>query len=312
VALLLFAAAAVGCTDPGSRGFDTGTNGIWVGHKWYSGREVRSGAPVDPAEIAPLVVRLRAARIRYLYVHVGPARSDGFVEDSAAPLFSELKRAYPEGVFLAWLGARVEKVELDSAEWRANVVTQNEHLRAEGFDGVHFNLEPLRDAEPGYLDLLAEVRTRMGGSWLISQATPRSAVFGIPLGSWRGSWSAAFYRSTMHFSDQTVLMAYDSNLPFQWAYVAFVSDQTRRLTRWACEAVDHELLIGIPTYQDHPLDPSSEIETVPNAARGVRSGLATFSQRPRCFAGVSLYSNWVTDDSEWSEFERHWLNPVPD
>ncbi|MFP8878547.1 MAG: hypothetical protein VCE43_03325 [Myxococcota bacterium] len=301
-------------SDPvGSTSFDTGTNGLWIGHKWYTGREVRTGDSVPPEDIARLVERMRSANIRYVFVHVGPARADGDIEDSAAPLFVQLRQAYPEGVFLAWLGARRERVALDQATWRSNIATQNERLRAEGFDGVHFNLEPLRDAEPGYLELLAAVREQMGDEWFISQATPRSALFGMPLaGIGRNFWSAGFYRATMEFANQSVLMAYDTNLGFERFYVAFVRDQTRRLAQWACAARSHELLIGIPAYQDAPNDPASRVENIRNASRGVRSALESLPERPKCFGGVSVYANWVTDDAEWSDFEKHWANPIAD
>ncbi|MFV1978196.1 MAG: hypothetical protein ACC649_02475, partial [Myxococcota bacterium] len=92
--------------------FDAATNGIWVGHRWYTGREVRTGDPVPESEIDALVERLRSKGIRTLYVHAGPLLDDGSIEDSADPLFAALRSAYPEGVFLAWLGARIEEVRL--------------------------------------------------------------------------------------------------------------------------------------------------------------------------------------------------------
>ena len=160
-----------------------------------------------------------------LYVHAGPLLDDGSIEDSADPLFAALRSAYPEGVFLAWLGARIEKVRLGEDEWRRAVVGVVERLAEEGFDGVHFNLEPIRDGHPGYLELLSQVRASMGDAWTISQATPRSAPFGISVGPLRKNfWSGAFYRATMDIADQTVLMAYDTNLPLRVAYAASSSE----------------------------------------------------------------------------------------
>jgi hypothetical protein len=294
----------------GSASFDTGANGLWIGHKWYTGREVRTGDPVPPEEMASLIQRLRAAHVRYVFVHVGPARAGGDTEDSAAPLFEQLRAAYPEGVFLAWLGARLDRIALDQPAWRSNVASQNETLRTEGFDGVHFNIEPLKDAEPGYLELLATVRSRMGDEWIISQATPPSTLLGLPLaGIGPSFWSAGFYRATMEIANQTVLMAYHANLRFGPLYVAFVRDQTRRLARWACAARDHQLLIGIPAFQDAPNDPVSQAEDIRNASLGIRSALESFPKRPDCFGGASVYANWVTNDAEWADFQRHWVSP---
>jgi hypothetical protein len=290
--------------------FDSSTNGIWVGHRWYTGHEVRSGDLVPRSEIETLVDRLRGAGIRYVYVHAGPLLADGSIADSADPFFSELRGAYPEGVFLAWLGARIEKVRLGDEDWRRAVVGVVERLAGEGFDGVHFDLEPLRDGHPGYLELLSDVRKQMGGDWTISQATPRTTPFGIPFGLLRRNfWSGAFYRATMDIADQTVLMAYDTNLPLRVAYVAFVRDQTRHLTKWSCAAEKHEFLIGIPAYHDVPEYSDPSVENIGNAALGVRSALESFPEKPECFRGVSIYANWVTDSDEWLQFERFWRHP---
>ena len=306
MALFVFA-AAIHIYPNSQHNFDLASNGIWVGHRWYTGHEVRSGDPVPGSEIATLVDRLRGAGIRYVYVHAGPLLADGSVADSADPFFSELLRAYPEGVFLAWLGARVEKVRLAEEEWRSAVVEVVERMAAEGFDGVHFDLEPLRDGQPGYLELLTEVRNRMGDTWTISQATPRATPFGIPFVPLsRSFWSGAFYRATMDIADQTVLMAYDTNLPLRVTYVAFVRDQTRRLAKWSCAAEKHEFLIGIPAYHDVPEYSDPSVENIGNAALGVRSALESFAETPECFRGVSIYANWVTDADEWLQFERFW------
>jgi len=290
--------------------FDSSTNGIWVGHRWYTGREVRSGDPVSDSEIETLVDRLRSDGIRYVYVHAGPLLADGSIADSADPFLAKLRGAYPEGVFLAWLGARIEKVRLGDEDWRLGVVAVVERLAEEGFDGVHFNLEPIRDGHPGYLELLSQVRARMGDDWMISQATPRSAPFGISVGPLRRNfWSGTFYRATMDVADQTVLMAYDTNLPLGIAYVAFVRHQTHRLVKWSCAAQKHELLVGIPAYHDVPEYSDPSVENIANAALGVRSALESFPEDPVCFRGVSIYANWVTDPDEWLQFEQFWRDP---
>jgi hypothetical protein len=314
LAALALAAALFGAvwhTYPNTeRRFDTAHNGIWIGHRWYTGREVRSGERVPESEIDSLVGPLRRAGIRYVYVHAGPLLADGSIEDRADPLFAALRAALPDAKFLAWLGARVEKVQLADESWRRAAVDVVERLRAEGFDGVHFNFEPLRDGHPGYLELLAQVRARMGEAWMISQATPRSAPFGISLGPLRRNfWSGAFYRATMEIADQTVLMAYDTNLSLRIGYVAFVRDQTRRLVRWSCAARRHELLIGIPAYHEVPEYADPSVENIENASLGVRAALEGFATTPACFRGVSIYASWVTDADEWLQLERSWAEP---
>jgi hypothetical protein len=315
VALILLAAAVPAVViwrsyPDGDSGFDTGTNGIWVGHKWYTGHEVRTRERVRYADVDRLVATLREARIHYVYIHVGPVLPNGSIEDSVDPLLTAVFNAYPEATFLAWLGARSETVSVDDAEWRKAVAKLNMRLRDEGFAGVHFDLEPLRDGHIGYLELLSTVREELGDDWIISQATPRSSPIGVSIGPFRRSfWSNGFYQATMEFADQTVLMAYDSSMPIELAYVAFVRDQTQRLTRLACRAARHEILIGIPSYHDGPEYSKRHVENIRTASLGVRAALESFDNPPPCFRGVSVYSNWVTDEREWDEYARHWLRP---
>jgi spore germination protein YaaH len=186
-------------------------------------------------------------------------------------------------------------------------VAQIERLAEERFDGVHFNLEPLRDGQRGYLELLSEVRNHFGQEWTISQATPRSAPFGVSVGFLRRSfWSGGFYRATMDIADQTVLMAYETKLFPPLSYVAFVGDQTRRLVEWACRAERHEVLIGIPSYADTSPHSDPAIENISNAALGVRSALESLPGASECFRGVAIYADWVTDSDEWREFDQSW------
>ena len=55
--------AALALWDPSpssERRFDRGTNGIWLGHKWYTGRGVRTGEPVTPNEVIELKENLQS------------------------------------------------------------------------------------------------------------------------------------------------------------------------------------------------------------------------------------------------------------
>ena len=288
------------------RSHDRGTNGLWIGHRWYSGRDVRTNAPVTDAEIATLAQTLSARRIRYAFAHAGPIRADGSIEDPPSPAFARLRAAAPATVFLAWLGARVEKVDLESARWREGVLATIAGLADAGFAGVHFDLEPLGDGEPGYVELLAAVHKEFGAALLVSQATPRAGLFGIAVGPLRQStWSGDFYRRTMQLTDQTVVMAYDTKLGWTRAYQAFVRHQTALLSDWACAEPGHQLLVGIPSYEDVPSYSDPEVENIRSGALGVRAALDRMPEAP-CFSGVSIYANWVTEPAEWEQYRRFW------
>jgi len=73
VVLMGFGAAAVLLWDPSpatERRFDHARNGIWLGHKWYTGRGVRTAEPVLPIELVRLKENLERHGITDLFVHV--------------------------------------------------------------------------------------------------------------------------------------------------------------------------------------------------------------------------------------------------
>ncbi len=304
--------AALALWDPSpssERRFDRGTNGIWLGHKWYTGRGVRTGEPVTPNEVIELKENLERHGIRDLFVHVGPALEDGSLEDSPGDLFNTLRENIPDARLLAWVGARVENVPLEDSTFRKHLIESIQGLREAGFEGVHFDFEPLADYEPGYLALLSEVRAAMGEDFLISQATPRASFMGIFPGPLRPSfWSEDFYIETMMRSDQTVLMAYDSGLDFVPAYIEFVRHQAGLLADWGCSISGHEVLVGLPAYEDVPLYSNPEVENLRTASLGVRSTLEAQGDQANCIVGVAIYSNWVTDEDEWRDFRRYWMH----
>jgi hypothetical protein len=293
-----------------TKSYDAGLNGLWIGHRWYTGVGVRDGEPVSVEETDELVETFRRRGIRYAFVHVGPVLEDGRLADQPGELLAELRRRAPDVVMLAWLGARVDKIPLNSAVFQRGLLETIENLRDSGFIGVHFDFEPLHDRHPGYLETLRSVRERFGPDFMISQATPRAGPLGVSIGPLRGSfWSEQFYRDTMALTDQTVVMAYDSRLDFTKGYVAFVRHQTSLTGEWACDTPGHELLIGVPSYEDVPIYSDPQVENLQTSSLGVRAALEQAPELTRCVRGVSVYAYWVTDDDEWSQYERYWVAP---
>lgn len=282
--------------------FDRGRNGLWIGHQWYTGRHVRTGEPIGDAEVDRLVERVRRGRIRYLYVHAGPIRPDGGVDDRPSSFFRRLERRLPDVVFLPWLGGLTPSLALDDPDWRAAFVQTVGEL---GFGGVHLDIEPIQDRQPGYVQLLRDLRAAFGPAFLLSHATRRAGPFGRAPGIvGRYAWSRGFYQETIALTDQTVLMAYDTTLDSRKHYVAFVRHQADLLLDWACHDPTHQVLVGLPTYDDVPIS-NPEVETISHAAAGVRAALER--RHAPCFEGVAVYAEWTTDEREWAELEDTWL-----
>lgn len=288
--------------------FDRQLNGVWVGHKWYTGVSVREGTPVTDTEREALASTIARHGLRYVYIHVGPVLDDGSIADEAGPLLDRLLADDSGTTYLAWLGGLTGTIDLADPQWRAGFLATCDRMVALGFDGIHLNFEPLHDHHEGYIELLAALRAHLGTDVLISHATHRSAPLGISLVFLdRYFWSGSFYRRAMAHTDQTVLMGYDTGLGTTESYLAFIGHQTRLLVRWAATFPGHEVLIGIPSYEEGGPASDPLVENIVNGALGVRRGLEQEGTGNGAFAGVAVYANWVIDERDWADFRRYWM-----
>ena len=310
--LLMLTSAVYFVWNPGPKsttGFDRGTNGMWIGHQWYTGSNVRTGTPVSAGERDELIVKLYRYGIRDVFIHAGPVRSDGTIDDLPGGFFDTLRVLTPGIRYIPWIGGNARKLPLDNRNWRGAFIRTLGKLHARGFDGVHLDIEPLSSYHPGYLALLEEIRGVFEEGFFLSHATRRLALPGLrlPVAS-RFFWSPQFYRACMKMSDQTVLMGYDTCIKFKKLYRAFIGFQTGRLLDYAGSVPGHRVMIGIPSYEDVPLFSDPKVENVRNAILGVRAALETRTTGNIPFDGVAVYACWTTDSTEWKDYEVYWMN----
>lgn len=142
--------------DPADGTRTRGKDAIWLGHAWVDGRKT-------DADVTTLARRLRDTGIRDLYVHAGPLEHDGTLPGSAYPkarwLIGAVHKAAPGIRVQAWLGDKLatespDGLRLSEKDTRAAVVRSTRQILAAGFDGAHFDLEPLHSGDKDYLDLL--------------------------------------------------------------------------------------------------------------------------------------------------------------
>jgi len=306
VPIILFCAWNPGPSSDQS--FDSGGNGLWISGKWYTGVEYVSGTPLTSENMRSLITVLRSNRIRYAYVRAGEISESGTIEHMPSPFFFELQAMAPDIIFLPWVSGSGDKLALSSQEWRDRVVQSIGRLYSLGVRGIHLNIEPVRDSQPGYIELLQEIDKRMEGEFFVSNASRRITPMGINCPLTRSRfWSRTFYCSAMRHSNQTVLMGYNTALPSSKLYCAYIKHQTNLLLNWASDIEGHQVLIGIPAYEHVPHLSNPKIENVPNAISGIRASLESFQEPPSCFQGVSIYANWYTSPREWAQYQSHWL-----
>ncbi|MEV7686108.1 hypothetical protein ACFW1F_29245 [Streptomyces bungoensis] len=285
---------------------------LWLGHAWLDGRKTRR-------DVQALATRLAGTGIRDLYVHAGPLEHDGTLPASAHPraawLVSELHRAAPRVRVQAWLGDKLatespDGLRLDRAATRAAILASTRQVLAAGFQGAHFDLEPLHSGDRDYLALLDDLRalTRARHALLsvaAHQIDPLPAFhsfWGTTTGhpKW---WSQAYFGQVARRVDQIAVMSYDTMQPLESLYGGYVAQQTSLALEVTPKSTD--LLMGLPFYHENRFGHWAHAETVRGAVRGVRLGLSRTDAGRENF-GVAAYVDFAATQADWRAYTEDW------
>ncbi|MGW5278899.1 hypothetical protein ACWERI_05495 [Streptomyces collinus] len=286
---------------------------LWLGHAWVDGRRT-------DADVTRLADRLKDTGIRDLYVHAGPLEHDGTLPPTAHPrarrLVSALHRAAPRIRVQAWLGDKLatespDGLRLERAATRAAVLASTRQILAAGFDGAHFDLEPLHSGDRDYLALLDDLRALTHAHHAVlsvaaHQIDPLPAFhsfWGTTTGhpKW---WSQSYFGQVARRVDQIAVMSYDTMQPLRSLYGGYVAQQTSLALEVTPATTD--LLMGLPFYHENRFGHWAHAETVPAAVRGVRLGLSrTDADRSRF--GVALYVDFAATEADWRAYRDGWV-----
>ncbi|MFJ4484418.1 hypothetical protein ACIP3D_18940 [Streptomyces longwoodensis] len=300
--------------DPADGTRTRGRDALWLGHAWVDGRK-------DDADVAALAERLAGTGVKDLYVHAGPLEHDGTLPASRYPkarwLVGAVHREMPGVRVQAWLGDVLATegptgMRLADAGTRAHVVRSARQVLDAGFEGAHFDLEPLHSGDRHYLGLLdrlhAVTRARnVPLSVAAHQIDPLpgfhsfwGTVAGHP--KW---WSQAFFGEVARRVDQIAVMSYDTMQPLQSTYGGYVAQQTSLALEVTPPGTD--LLMGLPFYHENRFGHWNHAETARAAVRGARLGLSrTDADRERF--GVALYVDFAATDSDWAAYREGWCD----
>lgn len=264
-----------------------GLNGLWLRYTWYFGEHPSS-------EVEELAQRLRREQIRYAYFHVRFIEKTGklmYHHPEMALVTKALHKADPRLRELAWVyvdGA----VELSDPGVRGTMISEARWLiEACGFDGVQWGYEPCPDGDAGFITLLEETRKTLPRA-MISVAAP--TWFPWPLSGF--GWSENYIEQVGKRCDQIAVMCYDTGFVLPRSYAWLVRQQGERVPKWAgCE-----VLLGLPTYEEGGKSHNPRAENLKIALKAARESTG--------FAGVALFADYTTDDSEWRWHERAWLH----
>ncbi|MGV4887058.1 hypothetical protein ACSR0Z_10605 [Streptomyces viridosporus] len=300
--------------DPADGTYTRGRDALWLGHAWVDGRK-------EDADVDALARRLKGTGIKDLYVHSGPLEHDGTLPKSAYPrarwLIEAVHRELPGVRVQAWLGdilapEHPEALHLERAESRAAILRSTREVLDTGYDGVHFDLEPLHSGDGNYLKLLDALHEETESrdvplSVAAHQIDPLpglhsfwGALTGHP--KW---WSQEFFGQVARRVDQIAVMSYDTMQPLEGTYGGYVAQQTALALEVTPPSTD--LLMGLPFFKENRFGHWAHAETVPAAVRGVRLGLSR-TDADRAAFGVALYVDFAATEADWRAYRDGWVD----
>ncbi len=304
--IFVYLFVGISSSEPGSF-YNSGHNAIWLEHEWV-------GEKKSEAEIQQLVNKLKFNQIDTVFVHSGPFEYNGKIPGSVYPYatyFLQTARKFdPTIQYQAWLGQRRSFLDLDEEEYRKNVSKEALLMtKIVGFDGIHFDIEPVWDGDEGFIKLLSEVRGAIGEEKKISVALaefiPESIVWITQKShNLRNYNTEVNYLNVAQYADQLVAMVYDTGIDSPWMYRFLLREETI----WLSQLLDgKELFIGLPSY-DEGVGFNPVAENLENGLLGVTSGLNNIRSEEENFAGVAIYAYWEMDEGEWDAMQRLWFN----
>ncbi|MGW1149517.1 hypothetical protein ACWD6I_31990 [Streptomyces sp. NPDC002454] len=298
--------------DPGPGTQTRGRDAFWLGHAWVDGRK-------RDADVAALARRLAGTGIRDLYVHTGPLEHDGSLPADRYPrarwFLDAVHRALPGVRVQAWLGDVLatespEGMRLELPRTRDRIVRSTRQVLDAGFDGVHYDLEPLHSGDRTYLRLLERLRevTRSRGAPLSVAAhqidpLPSLHSVGAALFDHPKWWSQSYFGEVARRVDQIAVMSYDTAMPLESLYGGYVAQQTALALEVTPASTD--LLMGLPFFWADDPGHRGSAETVAAAVRGTRLGLSR-TDRDRERFGVALYVDFAARDGDWAAYRAGW------
>ncbi|MCB9451924.1 MAG: hypothetical protein H6672_10825 [Anaerolineaceae bacterium] len=286
---------------------------VWLGVTWVMDAHTES-------EIQALATDLQAHRIQYGFVYMSYLKPDDTFNptfEHAATFVRHFHAAAPEITLLGWIGIPTQittpnghymENRLESKETQVAIAVFSERIVEEwGFDGIHLDAEPVRTDDPAFINTLQAIREAIPAESILSIAVPAlqvtQAITSIPYPRSPYHWTPDYLNLVADYSDQIVVMAYDSGLFLPADYRAWMAYQVEA----AASALDDnpaELLIGVPVSEEWTPSHQTHTEYLANALYGVQAALAENATVRRNVAGIAIYPYWETDEQEWDLLDQ--------
>lgn len=291
--------------------FSQGSNAIWLRHAWI-------GEAHSPEEYRRLAGQLAAMKITDAYFHAGPLRADGIVDpgriQNACELVRNMKVLCPSIRLQAYLGQLEARgggpLKLSSAKVRSKIIQTASTFLDLGFDGIHYDIEPIHSEDPNFLALLRDTRklTKERHAFLSVSACKPQPVPGIAAVSgmffrFPGYWTKGYFLEVARQVDQIAVMSYDAAYPLPSLYGRMIS----RMVKWCANEGLNNVLIGVPTYKGATPSHSPHVENLNHALLGLKQGLISVKPSERVHIGAAIFAEWTTSEKDLQEYRELWI-----
>lgn len=273
---------------------------FWLPHDFSTGTQ-------NPST---LITQLQGLPVTDLYFHVGPIQPDGSLASDLQ--FQAATFAALPSTDYAWIGQIRSEIDLEDSDVRRKIVDSAQWLVDQGFEGIHVDIEPVREDDTAFLVLLEELKLALPNTplsvamdeWQPDQLTQWVAnYFDVAIESY---WSTQQVENVLPYIDQLVVMTYDTGFKDPDMYSWWVEQQTVALSNRVGSEV--ELFIGIPCYSEGAhFDPSAE--NIDSAWIGYQRGIENLRTESEVVAGVAVYAYWEMDTAEWTSLKNHFEVP---
>lgn len=295
--------------------YHTAKNALWMKHAWV-------GEIHTDQEYMLLAQNLKKYSVSDAFFHVGPLDADGTISKNkyryAPQLLESMHKYYPELRVQAWVG-QVEKawggpLDLKNEKVVAQIVSTSSLLLHDGFDGIHYNIEPIADGSREFVEILkrTHLETKAMGKVLSVATDDLEPFFGAEkllayISKNVTFWSPTYYVEVASHVDQIAMMSYDTGLSKDFLFAAYIYLQTKNLI--SLVPASTTVFMGVPTYEDKRENFYPTAENVYSALFGIRNALDDLAKDKKLAReiGIGVYAEWTTDEQEWEFVKKKWI-----
>ena len=289
-------------------------NALWARHWWV-------GDEKSPCDYRKLARQIRQLGLTDVFFHAGPLRPDGTVAPDryqhARQLLQAMHELVPGVRVQAYLGQfegtrpGTDDLDLSKPDNLQRTVDSAKLFLDLGYDGIHYDIEPVLNGEPRMIDLFDRTRalTRAKGAVLSTAVEERQVDPDSGFAPNAGATHPTddWLRTLADHVDQLAIMTYDSGLKTEADYERWTEYQTRTIATLVAGKVT--LFMGVPTDKAYA-DNHTAAENAGSGSRGLRRGIAALPPELARHVGGAIFAEWVSTEDDYSTFEHEWVRPA--